>query len=69
MNYTLIIIFIVLGVIVDALVFERWGWMKDTSSPKKVLLFSGFAVVSALIFFGLKWKITFLNKNGVSVCT
>lgn len=54
MDYALIIFLVVLGVVVDALVFERWGFTKDISSKTKILYLSGFAIVGAFIFFGLR---------------
>ncbi|MEH7386409.1 hypothetical protein V7147_13530 [Bacillus sp. JJ1521] len=35
---------------------KRWGWMKNWSKQNKVLFFSGFTVVTVLIYFGLSIK-------------
>ncbi|UOR13959.1 hypothetical protein MUO15_09415 [Halobacillus amylolyticus] len=32
---------------------KRWGWMKNWTKFQKGLFFSGFAVVSVLIYVGL----------------
>lgn len=52
-----VILIVVLAVIVDVFWFDidrkRWGWMKNWSNLNKVLFFSGFIVVSGVIYFGL----------------
>ncbi|CAI9392338.1 MULTISPECIES: hypothetical protein [unclassified Bacillus (in: firmicutes)] len=57
MNSFIVIIIIVLAIIADFFWFDvdkkRWGWMKNWSNLQKVLFFSGFAVVSGLIYVGL----------------
>lgn len=35
---------------------KRWGWMKSWSNLKKVTFFSGFIIVSSLIYLGLSIK-------------
>jgi len=57
MSSFVVIFIIVLAVIADFYWFDvdkkRWGWMKNWSNLQKVLFFSGFAVVSGLIYVGL----------------
>ncbi|WP_449354293.1 hypothetical protein ACUL41_13605 [Virgibacillus natechei] len=52
-----VILIVVLAVIVDVFWFDidrkRWGWMKNWSNLNKTLFFSGFIVVSGLIYVGL----------------
>ncbi len=48
---------IIVAIIADYFWFDvsekRWGWMRGWSTRNKVLFFSGFLVVSALIYLGL----------------
>jgi len=57
MSPVIVLLIIVLAVIMDYFLFDvdkkRWGWMKNWSNLQKVLFFSGFAVVSGLIYVGL----------------
>ncbi|UJL47349.1 hypothetical protein KFZ58_05505 [Virgibacillus sp. NKC19-16] len=52
-----VILIVVLAVIVDVFWLDiyrkRWGWMKNWSNLNKALFFSGFIIVSGLIYFGL----------------
>lgn len=51
---------IVLAVLADYFLFDvdkkRWGWMKNWSKLNKGLFFSGFTVVTVLIYLGLSFK-------------
>ncbi|GKU82939.1 hypothetical protein [Niallia sp. NCCP-28] len=57
MSSFVVIFIIVLAVIADFFWFDvykkRWGWMKNWSNFQKALFFSGFAIVSGIIYFGL----------------
>ena len=57
MSPFIVIFIIVLAIIADFFWFDvdkkRWGWMKSWSNLHKVLFFSGFVVVSGIIYFGL----------------
>lgn len=52
-----VVLIVILAVIVDVFWFDidrkRWGWMKNWSNLNKILFFSGFIVVSGVIYFGL----------------
>lgn len=60
MNPINIILIIIAAVLADYFWFDvdkkRWGWMKNWSSLNKSLLFSGFIIVSALIYLALSIK-------------
>lgn len=51
---------IILAVLADYFWFDvdkkRWGWMKNWSKLNKGLFFSGFIVISILIYMGLSVK-------------
>ena len=48
---------IILAVLADYFWFDvdkkRWGWMKNWSKVNKALFFSGFIIVSIVIYLGL----------------
>ncbi|MCP3738036.1 hypothetical protein, partial [Rossellomorea sp. BNER] len=56
----LVFLIIILTVIADYYWFDtdrkRWGWMKNWSNPNKVIFFSGFTIVSSLIYLALSIK-------------
>lgn len=57
MSSIIVLLIIIFAVFADFFWFDvdkkRWGWMKNWSNPQKILFFSGFAVVSVAIYFGL----------------
>ena len=56
-SFVVFLIIIFLTVIADFFWLDsdrkRWGWMKTWSNQNKVIFFSGFILVSSLIYFGL----------------
>lgn len=60
MGSFVIFLIIVLTVIIDCYWLDtdrkRWGWMKNWSNLNKVIFFSGFIIVSSLIYLGLSVK-------------
>ena len=57
MDAFVVFLLIILTVIADFFWLDsdrkRWGWMKNWSNLNKVIFFSGFIIVSSLIYLGL----------------
>nr|WP_295970093.1 hypothetical protein [uncultured Bacillus sp.] len=60
MSPIIIILMIIIAVLADYFWFgvdrKRWGWMKNWSTVNKRMFFSGFIIVSILIYLGLSIK-------------
>ncbi|WP_078380764.1 hypothetical protein [Sutcliffiella halmapala] len=60
MGSFVIFLLIVLTVIIDFYWFDtdrkRWGWMRNWSKLNKIIFFSGFLIVSSIVYFGLSLK-------------
>ncbi|MDR4889744.1 hypothetical protein RGU12_19815 [Fredinandcohnia sp. QZ13] len=60
MSPLIALLIIVVALLADYFWFDvdkkRWGWMKNWSKFHKGLFFSGFAVVTVLVYVGLSIK-------------